>query len=257
MAKRFIDTGLFDDEWFIDLTKEQKIVWVYCITKCDHAGLLHLNLKLAPVQTGIKDILTVIKELGNRIVTVREQLFFIPKFIEFQYPGFPKSKVKQQASAIELLIKYNLFDDENLTIRKELTNSYGNDNGNDTDNVIGGVGEKPKQDQEKKTWRNDFETYKNECLTAYQNIIVDSKFISEQERYNPGVDVSLTLEKSVMTYWSLEAGWKNKKGSRSMNIDWVATFRNAISLNKVYKQRNTQPVPQTEYIPDYLTKRLD
>jgi hypothetical protein len=245
MAKRFIDTGLFDDEWFIDLSKEQKIIWVYCITKCDHAGLLHLNLKLAPVQTGIKDILTVIKELGNRIVTVREQLFFIPKFIEFQYPGFPKSKVKQQASAIDLLIKYNLFDEENYTLRKQLANCYVNDNVNVNDNDKGGVGEKlnPNEKPKEKTWRNDFETYKHECLTAYQSILIDTKFISEQERYNPGVDIALTLEKAVMTFWSLEAGWKNKKSSRSMNIDWVATFRNAISLNKVYKQKQFTPPP--------------
>jgi len=124
MAKRFIDTELFDDPWFMDLSKDAKILWIYLITKCNHAGLIDVNEKLCKFQTGLKSIQTVYKELGNRLVTVKEQLIFIPKFIEFQYPNFPQSKVRQQASAIELLKKYNLFDEKNLTVNKELSNSY-------------------------------------------------------------------------------------------------------------------------------------
>lgn len=140
MSKRFIDTGIFDDDWFMDLSKEAKLLWIYCITKCDHAGLIKINPKLCGIQTDIKDLDGTIKQLGNRLVTVSERLYFIPKFIEFQYPGFPNSKVRQQQSAVEILQKHNLFDENKLTISKLLTNSYGN--GNDNDNVIeGGVGE--------------------------------------------------------------------------------------------------------------------
>ena len=140
MSKRFIDTGIFDDEWFMNLSQEGKLLWIYFITKCDHAGILKLNVKLCKVQTDIKSIDAVIKELSNRLVTVSEHLFFIPKFIEFQYPGFPNSKVRQQQSAVDILTKYKLFDKDIITVskelaissisdNKELTNSYGNDNG--------------------------------------------------------------------------------------------------------------------------------
>jgi hypothetical protein len=138
MSKRFIDTGIFDDDWFMDLSKDGKLLWLYLITKCNHAGMIKINLKLCKVQTGINDILTVIKELDNRLVTVREQLYFIPKFIVFQYPGFPNSKAKAQQSAIEILKKYSLLDENNLTVTQLLPNSYnkGNDNDyiNDNDN---------------------------------------------------------------------------------------------------------------------------
>jgi len=137
MAKRFIDTELFDDPWFMDLSKDAKILWIYLITKCNHAGLIEVNEKLCKFQTGLKSLDTIYKELGNRLVTVSKQLIFIPKFIEFQYPNFPNSNVRQQASAIKLLLKYNLFNEENLTVSKELLNSYEHDtvNGivNDTD----------------------------------------------------------------------------------------------------------------------------
>jgi len=135
MSKRFIDTELFDDPWFMDLSKDAKILWIYLITKCNHAGLIDVNEKLCKFQTGLKNIQTVYKELGNRLVTVSKQLIFIPKFIEFQYPDFPKSNVKQQASAIKLLLKYNLFNEENLTVNEGLLNSYEYDNGNVIVNV--------------------------------------------------------------------------------------------------------------------------
>ena len=156
MSKRFIDTGLFDDSWFMDLSKDAKLLWIYMITKCNHAGIIEINPKLFNLQTGIKSYLTVMKELGNRIITVKEHLFFIPKFIYFQYPEFPNSKVKAQNSAIEILKKYKLFNEENLTVRQELGNSYGNDNdndnGNDSDNDNGKVSTLIKEYTFEKFW---------------------------------------------------------------------------------------------------------
>jgi hypothetical protein len=146
MSKRFIDTGLFDDDWFMELSKDAKILWLYFITKCDHAGMIKLNPKLCKVQTDIKELETVIKQLSNRLVTVSEHLYFIPKFIDFQYPGFPNSKVRSQISAIAILKKHGLIDEENLTLIKGLDNSYEHEHDTDNDNV-----------KEKKSLKHDFD----------------------------------------------------------------------------------------------------
>lgn len=135
MAKRFIDTNLFNDEWFCELSKDCKLFFIYYITTCDHAGVLRLNKKLCEFQTGLKSLETVIKELGNCLVTVKEGLYFMPKYIKFQYPNFPKSKVKQQDGAISILQNIGLWDsnlNSYISLSKELGNSYDNDN----DNVI-------------------------------------------------------------------------------------------------------------------------
>lgn len=158
MAKRFIDTGIFDDPWFMELSKDGKITWFYLITKCDHAGIIQINEKLFKVQTGVNSWSTVHEELGNRCQRVRDNYYFIPKFIYFQYPGFPKSGVNQQSGAIKRLIEFNLFDGKNLrvdeelmkssgTLHEDLTKSYGNVNGNVNVNVLEkeGVGEKTKK----------------------------------------------------------------------------------------------------------------
>lgn len=153
MAKRFIDTGLFDDSWFMELSSDSKIFWIYCLTKCDHAGIIKLNRKLCQVQTDIKSLDTVIKELGNRLLTLNKDLFFIPKFISYQYPGFPRSGVRQQQGALEILKKYNLIDEESLRLKEELGNSYGYGNDN------GYVNGKEKEVQEKKPINISFESF--------------------------------------------------------------------------------------------------
>jgi hypothetical protein len=129
MAKRFVDTGMFDDEWFMELSPEAKILWFYYITKCDHAGILKANEKLIKFQTGIKSPATVIKELGNRIVTVTENVYFCPAFLRFQYPNFPNSKVQQQDGALKILISYGLWNKELnslQTVGQQLPNCYDN-----------------------------------------------------------------------------------------------------------------------------------
>ena len=130
MAKRFIDTKIFDDSWFMELSLESKLLWIYLITKCNHAGIIEYNKKLWEFHTGLNSLETVIKELTNRLVSVNDsKYYFIPKFITYQYPNFPNSKVRAQDSAIKILIGFGLFDEQNLTVNKPLDKCYDNDNG--------------------------------------------------------------------------------------------------------------------------------
>jgi len=235
MAKRFIDTGMFDDPWFMDLSKDAKITWVYIITKCDHAGIIEINERLFKLQTGINSWSTVRKELDNRIYNLRDMYFFIPKFIQFQYPDFPKSNVNQQSGAIKRLIEFGLFKDGQLidiqclnsssTLNEVLTKTYGNVNGNDS--IGNGSGKVI-------TWRDSFEIYLEECKQAYRKYYNDEQFILTQSKLNPNVNVKLSITKGFENFWGIEAGWKNKKKSRTNEIDWRQTIVNSIDINKVY-----------------------
>ena len=52
MAKRFIDTEIFNDDWFMELSKDAKLFYIFYITNCDHAGILKLNLyNIKTIQT--------------------------------------------------------------------------------------------------------------------------------------------------------------------------------------------------------------
>lgn len=100
--------------------------------------------------------------------------------------------------------------------------------------------------EKEKTWRNDFETYLNLVRAAYQSICNDKDLLDKQQKYYPGVDIKLSIEKACANYWATEAGWKKKKSSRSKEIDMKMTLINAININKVYNAKE-----QTE------TKRYD
>jgi len=95
-------------------------------------------------------------------------------------------------------------------------------------------------------WRKSLEVYLADCKKAYNLYYQDKKFISEQERLNPGIDVRLSIEKGYINFWGTEAGWKHKKKGKG-DINWKLTFINAISMNKVYKPREenrNQPIKQ-------------
>ncbi|MBA7522402.1 hypothetical protein ES705_14521 [subsurface metagenome] len=150
MAKRFINTEIFEDSWFMDLTVDAKLLYIYLFTNCDHAGIIDINWRLIEVKTGIKQLAnsyrTVTEQLGNRLIHLKDNYFFLPKFIKFQYPGFPKSTVRQQEGALKHLIEFGLWDEKNgcfnekflnscLTVNKQFGNPYEDGSVNDTDNV--------------------------------------------------------------------------------------------------------------------------
>lgn len=88
--------------------------------------------------------------------------------------------------------------------------------------------------EDKKTWRNDFETYLSGIRIAYEKLANNKEWVIKQEKFHPKVDILLSLEKACSNYWATEAGWKKKKSSRSVNLDWEATLTNALDFNKVY-----------------------
>lgn len=120
----------------------------------------------------------------------------------------------------------NDFAKANIQANIQANSEYENENEIEIDNTVVIV----------KTWKTDYETYKSELLKVFQDLIIDKDFITKQEKYNPNVDISLSLEKAVYNYWITEAGWKKKKQSRAKEIDWKTTLTNAIGMNKVYKQ---------------------
>ena len=126
MAKRFIDTGLFDDPFFMELNTPQKVFFIYIITKCNHAGIFQFNKKLAEYQTGINDLTMIIESFNNYLIMVKKPYtYFIPKFIEFQYPKGLTSNKPAIVSVVEELKKYKLLNNDYTIIKdKEIDRDW-------------------------------------------------------------------------------------------------------------------------------------
>ena len=86
MAKRFTDSEKWEDPFFAELSNDMKLVWIYLLDKCDHAGFYKVNFKLLNfhLNTSLKteDILLV---FNGRIKVLADEKWFIPKFLYFQY----------------------------------------------------------------------------------------------------------------------------------------------------------------------------
>jgi hypothetical protein len=115
MAKRFTDNEKWQDNWFTDLTNDQKIIWIYLLDHCDNAGLWKVNIKnlnyFCSTNISVEEVISVFK---NRLTQVKEDLFLINKFCLFQYgPDFLRSKNKAVISAINKLIQIGIINEIN------------------------------------------------------------------------------------------------------------------------------------------------
>jgi len=238
MAKRFIDTNLFKKKFIRDMKGPLKLLWIYLFCDCSNSGIWEIDLEVASIYVGSNVKMNDIQALSEKIVIFDEgRKLFIPDFIEFQYgtlnPNNPAHK-----NVVKELIKYQLIDENyNVILKGPLEDLQRDSKGDkdmdmDKDKVIyekGGMGEK--------TWKDDFEQFKTEIWREYDSIIRDEKWIAEQERLNPGIDVPLSIEKSIKNFWATEAGWKNKKKSKAEKPNWRQTFAKTMGINKVYKPK--------------------
>jgi hypothetical protein len=112
--------------------------------------------------------------------------------------------------------------------------------------------EKEGMGEKEKTWRDDFKIYLEGIREAWKILTKDEDWIKTQERFNPEIDVLLSLEKACKNYWATEAGWKKKKECRTKTIDWKQTLTNALSItsNKVYKSNKNKTI-DTTYQPEW------
>jgi uncharacterized phage protein (TIGR02220 family) len=88
MAKRFVESRIFDDVWFQELSAEWKLLWWYLLCKCDEAGMWKVNYKLAEFQIGKKINWDKTNQMINKN---KERIKFYPEFwvladfVIFQY----------------------------------------------------------------------------------------------------------------------------------------------------------------------------
>ena len=73
MAKRFTETDKWKDPWFLDLTADQKILWIYLCDMCDGAGVIDFsNRHAAFMINGESDPLKNLEVIGQRIITLED-----------------------------------------------------------------------------------------------------------------------------------------------------------------------------------------
>ena len=129
MAKRFTDTEKWKDDWYLSLSNDYRIIWQWLLDNCNHAGICKpsINLLNMMCNTSITES-DLILVMSHRVLKINN-IWFIPKFLKFQY-GNLKSKKPAVISVVNELKKNNLLelvnellDNDCITITESLYNS--------------------------------------------------------------------------------------------------------------------------------------
>ncbi|MBS3945291.1 MAG: hypothetical protein KGZ42_07330 [Melioribacter sp.] len=85
MAKRFIDSNLFQKDWFLELEPKYQILYVYMFTHCDVAGVFDPNLKtLSKLFNTEYNEEETLFNFKNQLVRVRDK-WLLTGFLKHQY----------------------------------------------------------------------------------------------------------------------------------------------------------------------------
>ncbi|MEK0423644.1 MAG: hypothetical protein RLZ95_1554, partial [Bacteroidota bacterium] len=108
MAKRFTDTEKWKKPFIRSLKAPYKLLWLYICDDCDHSGIWQVDIEVAEIRIGEKlDCKKAIQLFGNKIIPLDNgSKWFIPSFIEFQYPSGLNENNKAHIGVIKNLERY-------------------------------------------------------------------------------------------------------------------------------------------------------
>lgn len=105
MGKRFTDTEKWKKPFIRGLQAPYKLLWLYICDDCDHAGIWQVDIEVAQIRVGEKlDEQKALNFFSGKIIPIENGTkWFIPSFIEFQYPSGLSENNKAHAGIIKIL----------------------------------------------------------------------------------------------------------------------------------------------------------
>lgn len=222
MSKRFTDTNKWKKPFIRTMKAPYKLLWLYILDECDHAGIWQIDMEVAEIKIGERLKLDeALRQFGTRVIFLEDKLF-IPDFIQFQYGDLnPSNRVHN--SVINILQSFNLLDENYKT--KELISP------------LQGVKDKEKEKDKDKDKEKDKEPkVKKEHLFSESDFYDFEKFKLEF--------IGTDYEKADLKfYYESVKNWSASKGAKK--LDWIATTRNFILRDKQDNKLNHGTTQQT------------
>ena len=115
MAKRMTDTDKWKKGFIRGLNSKYKLLWLYILDDCDHAGVWETDFEVASIRIGSKiDESDAAQVLSSQIkIFDGGNKWFIPKFNDFQY-GTLNENSRVHQSVIKIIDKYDLYNIKGL-----------------------------------------------------------------------------------------------------------------------------------------------
>jgi hypothetical protein len=113
MAKRNTDTDKWKKPFIRSLSADYKLLWLYIIDDCDHAGIWHVDFEVARIRIGCPKIT---EEKAQQLFSEKIKVFgdegskwYIADFVVFQYGNNLSEKNRLHMAVKGLLVKYGLM----------------------------------------------------------------------------------------------------------------------------------------------------
>ena len=125
MPKRFTDSGLWEEDWFLSLAPVEMLLWMYMKDKCDYTGLWKVNKTQFAQITKARNInlegfLKKVNKGKERLIQISEDKWFLAGFIKFQYGGVMNENNRFHKSILKKLSDYGItINDGEVTFKRE------------------------------------------------------------------------------------------------------------------------------------------
>jgi hypothetical protein len=120
MAKRFTDTDKWKKKFIRSLEGPYKLLWLYILDECDHAGVWIVDFDVARLRLGDNTLDETLAEqiFSEKILKIDSgDKWLILDFIEFQY-GVLNEENRAHTAVIKTLKHYGFWDDDKNEIKK-------------------------------------------------------------------------------------------------------------------------------------------
>jgi len=110
MPKRFVDTDIWEKEWFMSCNPTEKCLVKYVRDKCDLAGIWKPNFTLASYVIGNKvdEEMLLNIDNGNQFEKLSDGKILCIDFVKFQYGSELNPSSPIHRKVIDLLSRYNV-----------------------------------------------------------------------------------------------------------------------------------------------------
>lgn len=205
MAKRFTDTDKWKKPFLRAMKAPYKLLWIYILDECDHAGIWQVDLEVAEIKIGEKlKIDDALKYFDGKILVLDNgNKWFIFDFIEFQY-GTLNPENRAHNSVLNILKKYHVLD-ENLKIKPLIS-------------PLQGAKDKDKDMDKDMVKDKDMDKEKENRIYFFENISL--KKIEYEKLINEFSEDVVSKSIKFLSDYKIEKGYKTKDDNLTIRR-WV------------------------------------
>src|SRR3990167_2097926 len=110
MRRRFTDIEKWDDEWFLDLSNDHKVIFQFLCDKCSLAGRWKKNLGLLNFSCKVNMTYEQLEQVFKDRIYDYNKFYFMPRFLTIQYPKGLNSEKPIIIAARNELEQFGLSD---------------------------------------------------------------------------------------------------------------------------------------------------